>query len=129
MLDAAAALARQFRASGLFGVEFVAEKDTQLPWVIELNRRPSPGTHRGPAMDVDVHVALRNALTGSPLETRKRLADDEVHQFVHFPLEWMRDPDSPYLTYHRSDAPSDDPQLFAALFDLGWKVNRLREPG
>jgi len=127
MLEAAAALARRFKASGLFGAEFVAEKDTQLPWVIELNRRPSPGTHRGRAMDVDMYAALRNALTGTPLATRARLDDDEVHQFVHLPLEWMRDPDSLYLIYQRSDAPIDDPRLFAALFDLGWKVNRLRE--
>jgi carbamoyl-phosphate synthase L subunit-like protein len=128
MIEATAALARAFRASGLFAPEFVAVDRDSPAWLIEVNRRPVGGTHRGAAINVDQLRALRAALDGEPPPTRARLAPGEEHVFVHFPLEWMRDPESPYLCYHRSDAPIDEPRLYAALFNLGWKVNQLRRP-
>ena len=37
---------------------------------------------------------------------------------VHFPQEWLRDPQSPHLAQHPSDVPWDEPELLEALLKL-----------
>lgn len=129
MIETVAMLARTFCASGIFTADFLATGRHAPAWVIEVNRRPNAGTHRGRLIDCDPLAALHDVIEGRPPSVRRRLADDEEHLYVHFPFEWMRDPQSRYLHYHRSDAPIDEPKLFEALFDLGWKVNQLhRKP-
>lgn len=126
MIDATAKLARAFGINGYFGTEFLT-RDRESPIaVIEVNRRVMPGSHRGPAIDIDYYAAWRDALAGTQPATRRRLDAGEEHIFVQFPMEWMRDPQSHYLLYHSLDAPRDDPRLLAALLDMGWKVNQLR---
>lgn len=128
MSDITARVARAFGISGLFGTEFLATDRAATPWLIEANRRITPGSHRGPAIGIDYVGALRDALENRPLRTRRQLDAGEDHVFVRFPMEWTRDPQSPWLVYHRGDVPHDDPRLAAALFDFGWKVNKLRTP-
>jgi predicted ATP-grasp superfamily ATP-dependent carboligase len=125
MVDATARLVREFGISGLAGTEFLQAGDTAH--VIEINRRVTPGLHRAPSIGIDYLRTWADALAGRAPARRAVMDEAASRVFVHFPMEWMRDPMSPYLVYQPLDAPRDDPRLLAALLDLGWKVNRLRD--
>lgn len=111
----AASLARSLGISGLFFAEFIVEDETGVHPLLEINRRVSPATHRGAARDVDLCAALYGAITGEPSTSRCALEAGEEGITVHFPQEWLRDPQSPHLGEHPSDIPWDEPALFRAL--------------
>lgn len=113
--DVSARLARGFGITGIYVPEFVIEENSGLPYLLEINRRMTHGTHRPGLFNVDLGKALYAALHGVPSTTRADLDPGEEHFAVHFPLEWMRDPDSRYLREHPVDVPWDEPELFAAL--------------
>ncbi len=106
MFDATARLVRAFGMSGLIAVEFIKSGDVAS--AIEVNRRVMPGLHRAPLIGLDYLGRWANVLAGRPQGTRGRLDAGTSHVFVNFPMEWMRDPGSPYLIYHPPDAPVDD---------------------
>ena len=47
--------------------------------------------------------------------TRSGLDPGEEHFVVHFPLEWVRDPNSRYLREYPVDIPWDEPELVDAI--------------
>ena len=114
----AAKLARGLGINGLFGVEFIIERDTGLPYLLEINRRVSPGFHRGADFDVDLAAALRACLEGRPSPSRARLDPDESYRAVNFPQEWLRDPESERLRELPVDVPWDDPELIEAFLAM-----------
>jgi glutathione synthase/RimK-type ligase-like ATP-grasp enzyme len=116
--DFAVQLVEAFGMSGLFASEYVVEKSTGLPYLIEINRRISPGTHFGAVMNVDLCAALHAAMQGIASPTRGRLDPGEERIFVQFPLEWLRNPQSPWLRRHPVDVPWDDPELLDAMLAL-----------
>ena len=113
-----ARLARGFEMSGIFAPEFAIDARTGEAYLLELNRRMTHGTHRGAAMDVDAGAALFAAVTGTPATTRADLDEGEEHLCVHFPQEWVRDPESHWLTDHAVDVPWDEPELLEAMVAL-----------
>ena len=104
--------------TGLFTSEYIVEKATGLPYLIEINRRISPGTHYGAVMNVDLCAALHAAMHGVDSPSRSRLDSGEERIFVQFPAEWLRNPQSPWLRRHPVDVPWDDPELLDAMLAL-----------
>jgi len=113
-----AKLAQGFGITGLFAPEFSIDERTGEPYLLELNRRMTHGTHRGAAMNVDAGAALYAALSGTPPTTRADFDVGEEHLCVHFPSEWLRDPESRWLRDYPVDVPWDEPELFEAMLAL-----------
>jgi predicted ATP-grasp superfamily ATP-dependent carboligase len=118
MREAAQKLVSAFGMTGLFAFEFIAHEKTGECYLLEINRRVTPGTHAAAHVGVDLCAALHQALHGLPVTGRTDLDPDEEHTLTHFPQEWLRDPDSPYLREHPVDAPWGDPELFEAMLAL-----------
>jgi D-alanine-D-alanine ligase-like ATP-grasp enzyme len=111
-------LVQAFGMTGLFTSEYLIERTTGRPYLIEINRRVSPATHFGSVMNVDLCAALHAAMQGQPLPTRAALDRDEEHIFVEFPGEWLRDARSHWLRDYPVDVPWDDPELLEAMLAL-----------
>ena len=116
--DFSARLARGFEMTGILAPEFAIDARTGEAYLIELNRRMTHGTHRGAEMGVDTGAALFAAVTGTPASTRADLDEGEEHLCVHFPQEWVRDPESRWLTDYPVDVPWDEPDLLQAMVAL-----------
>ena len=116
--DFSARLARGFEMTGILAPEFAIDARTGMAYLLELNRRMTHGTHRGEAFGVDTGAALFAAVTGTPASTRADLDEGEEHLCVHFPGEWLRDPQSSWLTDHPVDVPWDEPELLEAMIAL-----------
>ena len=110
-----ATLAKGFEISGVYVPEFVIEDGTGHAYLIEINRRMTHGTHRGAVFGVNLGAALFAAVNGSPSTTRSDLDPGEEHFVAHFPLEWVRDPNSRYLREYPVDIPWDEPELVDAI--------------
>ena len=114
----AAKLARGLGISGLFFAEFIVDAATDTPQLLEINRRVSPAPHRGALWNVDLCAALFSAIEGTSSKSRTALDTAEEGIIVHFPQEWLRDPQSTYLRQYPSDVPWDEPELMEALLKL-----------
>jgi len=110
-----ATLATGLGISGIYVPEFIVHEVTGEPYLIEVNRRMTQGTHRGASFNVNLGAALYAAVHGLPSPTRADLEPGEEHVVVHFPLEWMRDPESSYLRDYPVDVPWDEPELLEAI--------------
>ncbi|MGE5088012.1 MAG: hypothetical protein ACM3QY_02710 [Candidatus Levyibacteriota bacterium] len=113
-----ARLVRGFAISGHFFAEFVVPDRGGEPCLLELNRRITPASHRGSARNVDFCAALYAGLHGRPSTSGADIAEGDEGISVFFPGEWLRDPESSYLTDYPSDVPWDEPELFEALLAL-----------
>jgi predicted ATP-grasp superfamily ATP-dependent carboligase len=112
-------LAAGFGMNTFFGVEFIADRHSGQLYLLEINRRITPGTHVGALVDVDLCAALHAALRGDPPPGRGDLIEGEEHVIAHFPQEWLRDPTSRYLEACPVDLPWDDPELLEAMVAMG----------
>lgn len=111
-------LVRTFAMTGLFTSEYMIERASGVPYLIEINRRISPATHYGSVMNVDLCAALHAAMHGVPSPTREGLDAGEERVFVQFPAEWLRNPQSRWLRRYPVDIPWDDPELLDAMLAL-----------
>jgi Carbamoyl-phosphate synthase L chain, ATP binding domain len=104
-------LVGHWKATGFIGFDFMVTQEGTA-YLIECNPRPTPLSYLGASSGCDLCLAWRHYLTGEekpPGPTRR-------HEFVvHFPNEWQRDPNSPYLQNAYHDVPWDDPPLFRRL--------------
>ncbi len=116
--DFSARLAQGFGMTGIIAPEFAIHERSGEPYLLELNRRMTHGTHRGAAMDIDACAALFSAVSGMPATTRADLDEGEEHLCVHFPSEWLRDPASRWLREYPVDVPWDEPELIEAMLAL-----------
>jgi carbamoyl-phosphate synthase L subunit-like protein len=112
---AAAALAAGFGITGHFFVEFIVPANSDDALVLEINRRITPGSHRGSLRNVDHWAALYAAITETRCHSRSDFDDGEEGYVVWFPEEWLRDPESRHLREHVVDVPWDEPELIEAL--------------
>jgi hypothetical protein len=120
--NSASTLVAAFGATGIFAPEYIVDERTGDAYLVEINRRVTPGTHRGGFIDVASGVALSAAMQGKRSTTRVRLDEGEEHVFVSFPHEWLRDPESRYLREYPVDVPWDEPELIEAM--LAMRVER-----
>jgi predicted ATP-grasp superfamily ATP-dependent carboligase len=111
-------LVRGFGITGLLALECLIDERSGLPYLIEINRRLVPGGHRGSSFGVDHAAALHAVVHGLPSPTRADLDPGEEHLGVHFPQEWLRDPESHWLREHPVDVPWDDPALIEAMLAM-----------
>jgi predicted ATP-grasp superfamily ATP-dependent carboligase len=116
--DFSAQLAEAFGITGLFTCEYAIEQASGLPHLLGISRRPGLASHFGGILDVDLFAALFAAMQRRPSPTRSRPGPDESRVFVHFPAEWLRDPQSTWLRRHPVDVPWDDPELLDAMLAL-----------
>jgi hypothetical protein len=117
LAEITARLIRGCGMSGFLFAEFIVDAG-ERPWLLEINRRVSPATHRGEARGVDFCAALQAAVSGTPSASRTRLDDGETGISVHFPQEWLRDPASAYLRDYPADVPWDEPELLERMLAL-----------
>ena len=117
LFDSVARLTRALGVTGVFAPEYIVDARSGDNVLVEINRRVTPGTHRGELFGMSSGAALLAAMTGAPSPVRARLAPDEELFFVSFPHEWLRDPRSPYLRQPKYivDVPWDDPELVEAF--------------
>jgi predicted ATP-grasp superfamily ATP-dependent carboligase len=108
-----------FGMSGFLALECLVDERDGTTYLIEINRRLVPGAHRGTAFGIDHCAALHAAIEGRTAATRSDLDADEEHLSVHFPQEWLRDPESERLRLQPVDVPWDEPELIRALLALG----------
>jgi hypothetical protein len=132
MREFAQRLVEGFGMSGLLGLECVVADGSGEPYLIEINRRVVPGTHRGRELGADQCAALLAALDGRRSSTRTDLEPGEEVVRVSFPQEWLRDPRSRWLRDYPVDVPWDERTLLAAMLarrraELGGSANAARE--
>ena len=113
--EIAESLANGLGISGHFFAEFIVPDGSERPLLLEINRRITPGSHRGSLRNVDHWAALHAALLGTRSPTRSDFDDGEESLVVWFPEEWLRDPASLYLREHVVDVPWDEPELLDAF--------------
>lgn len=113
-----AVLTKGLGISGHFFVEFIVAEGTGEPHVLEINRRITPGSHRGRARNVDQWAALHARLNGTVSTSRSDLDEGEEGIAVWFPEEWLRDPASHYLHEYPVDVPWDEPELIEAFLGM-----------
>ncbi len=77
--------------------------------------RMVPGTHAARHAGVDLAAAFRSAVRGEPWTGSSDVSEDSPRALALFPQEWLRDRHSAHLALGPSDAPWDDPSLFAAM--------------
>jgi hypothetical protein len=111
-------IVRGLGASGILAFEFIVDDATGKRYVLEINRRMVPGLHTGARIRLDLYAALRAAIEVLPSPTRADFDEGEESINVHFPQEWLRDPNSRWLREHPVDVPWDEPELIEALLAL-----------
>ncbi len=122
MTRAAELLAKEFRLTGLIGLDFILEEDTGIPYLLELNLRATQTAHLCLGPKLAPAYALGAKLQGLghshlPVEPRREVA--------LFPQEWLRDPKSRYLSSSFHDIPLEAPELVrAALSQRGHRLRR-----
>lgn len=129
MHAATARLTAGLGITGIFSPEFIVDPAGGEPYLLEINRRISHGTHRGARINVDAGAALYAAMHGTAAP-RGQLAPGEEHFCAHFPHEWIRDPQSPLLRRLPVDVPWDEPELARALTSIAVRQlgKNLKEP-
>jgi biotin carboxylase len=100
---------RRLNLSGLHGFDFLIEKDTEKPYLIEMNPRATQVGHLalGPARDLP--AALVATVRGEPMPNTEKVTENP--SVALFPQEWSRDPQSPMLNAAYHDIPWEEPDL------------------
>lgn len=105
-------IVRKLNLSGLYGFDFMIEKDTGHAFLIEMNPRATQTCHLPLGVGRDLPAALWSALSGQPLGETKSVTDK--NEIALFPLEWQRNPASHFLLSAYHDVPWDEPELLRA---------------
>jgi hypothetical protein len=100
---------RRLNISGLHGFDFLLEKDTEKPYMIEMNPRATQVGHLALGPGRDLPAALHAAVVGRPIP--KTLKVTENPTIALFPQEWSRDPQSTFLNSAYHDIPWEEPDL------------------
>lgn len=111
MAAAAEKMTRHWQVSGLLGFDFMLDAQGEA-YLIECNPRPICITTQGQFSGRELCLAWYNHFAGLPA-----VAPGPLHHEVvaHFPQEWRRDANSPYLSQSCHDVPWDDPELLRKL--------------
>jgi hypothetical protein len=102
-------LADQLQLSGFYGLDFILEEQTGIPWLLELNCRATQIPHLALGPGHDLPAAAYAAVTGRRLRARPTVTAEQT--IALFPQEWSRDPGSPFLRTAYHDVPWEAPRL------------------
>ena len=111
MRQAVEKLVGQWGVTGLLGFDFILADNGEAS-LIECNPRPISITYMGNLSGGDPCLALHHHLAGLEIPAPSAPRHEVV---AHFPNEWRRDPQSPYLANAWHDVPWDDPGLLEKL--------------
>jgi formate-dependent phosphoribosylglycinamide formyltransferase (GAR transformylase) len=100
---------RRLNISGLHGFDFLLEKDTEKPYLIEMNPRPTQVGHLALGPGRDLPAALNAAVSGKPILRTHQITENPT--IALFPQEWSRDPQSTFLNSAYHDIPWGAPDL------------------
>jgi hypothetical protein len=85
------------------------EASTGHAYLIEINPRATQVGHLTLGPGRDLPAALFAAVTGKPIQPAPKVTDKDT--IAIFPSEWVRDPNSAYLTEGYHDVPWSQPAL------------------
>jgi hypothetical protein len=118
-------VARRFMLSGLHGLDFVIDDETQAPYLIEMNPRATQLGH----LNVSPRGNLAHALAAKlmnrpdlPVAGARRMQNDTIALFPH---AWKTDPGNQFLTAGYHDVPWEQPALVRELIRASWPDRRL----
>jgi thioredoxin reductase len=78
MTSAASKIASRLGLSGFFGLDFVIEERTEIPYLIEMNPRAAPPCHLRLGEGRDIPGALWSKLTGQPIPEVPPVTENEM---------------------------------------------------
>ncbi len=129
MAASSRAIVRTLGYSGFASLDFMVEP-SGAAHLIELNPRPTPISHLGADLGLDLCERLAAALRGEHLSD----ADPRglPRKVALFPQEWVRDASSPHFADSLHDVPWDDPDLVEAYVigarqQMRWPEYRYQE--
>jgi D-alanine-D-alanine ligase-like ATP-grasp enzyme len=106
---AAEKLVKRLDLSGLCGFDFLLEKDTEKPYLIEMNPRATQVGHLALGPGRDLTAALVAAICGKADADTRAVTDNRT--IALFPQEWERNPQSSFLNSAYHDIPWEEPEL------------------
>jgi hypothetical protein len=125
---AAHLLARKFDLNGFHGLDFILEKGTNAPYLIELNPRCTQLGHLRLASQGDLAgmIAARLRNEPAPIDAPGDL-DDYVQgtTVAFFPQTFIWNPKSSFLRSGYHDVPWGEPALVRELLRRPWPERRL----
>jgi len=102
-------LVRRLNVSGLHGFDFLLEKDTEKPYLIEINPRATQVGHLPLGPGRDLPAALSAAVFGKAIPETHKVTENPT--IALFPAEWLRNPQSTFLSSAYHDIPWEEPDL------------------
>jgi carbamoylphosphate synthase large subunit len=108
MRSAAEKVANTFHLTGLFGLDYIIEEETGVPYLIEFNGRATQTCHLNFGEGRNPVDALAAAITGTSAVAASPISCETV---ALFPQEWKRDPASKFLRSAYHDVPWEEPEL------------------
>jgi len=120
--EAARKIAERLGLSGFYGLDFMLEEGTRLPYLIELNPRCTQLGHLNLLSGGSLAGALASKLTGGAVAS---VGMKERRAIVFFPQAVKLNPENPYLHRGFHDVPWDEPELVKDLLQGGWAERQL----
>jgi biotin carboxylase len=112
MAAAVEKIAHKLNLSGIHGLDFMLEAQTNNAYLLEINPRATQIGHLTFGAGCDLPAALFSCITGNELQPAPRVSDNNT--IALFPREWLRDPQSKYLVSAYHDVPWEEPDLILA---------------
>jgi hypothetical protein len=116
-------LASRLNLSGFYGLDFILEEQTGIPWLLEMNSRATQIPHLAFGAGHDLPAAAFAAVTGLPTHPRPAITTQDT--IALFPQEWDRDPASPLIRTAYHDVPWESPPLVRAFINQRSELRRL----
>ncbi|MDF0643861.1 MAG: ATP-grasp domain-containing protein [Nitrospira sp.] len=107
MMGAAERIARRLRLSGLFGLDFIIEEGSGMPYLIEMNPRCTPLSHLRLGKGKDLIAAIIAQISGQPAQETRSVTSKDI--IAYFPQALKSK--SPILESAFHDIPEEAPEL------------------
>lgn len=102
-------IASRLKLSGLHGFDFILEAQTGNAYLIEMNPRATQVGHLQLGPEHDLPAALYAVLAKQAVQPAPKVTEKDT--IALFPQEWLRDPESEYLTTAYHDVPWAEAEL------------------
>jgi hypothetical protein len=123
MSTAAEKIARRLGLSGIHGLDFMLETDTEKAHLIEINARATQVGHLALGSGRDLPAALYGAVTQNVVHEAPTITDRDT--ITLFPYEWLRNPASPFIQSSYHDIPWEEPEFIRACVGTRQKETDL----
>lgn len=103
---------KRLNLSGFHGFDFLIEKGSGNPFLVEVNPRPTQVGHLTLGAGRDLPAALYAAVANTPVAEAPPITQNDT--IALFPQEWVRNPSSMFLRSAYHDIPWEEPELIRA---------------